>query len=344
MRVVGEGRFELPASCTQSRRAAKLRHSPEVPQRSGRPCVDRSRPRRRSGRTLGAVEGMDAFSTSRRPALPLAGVVERYVGYRLAGFPPGVHRGAPSRHLTFIVAIGPEIDVVRQTDPRQAPRRYRAVLSGLQATPALIAHDGYQEGVTIQLSPLGCRTLFGLPARALWDTTLELDEVVGAVGRELAERLQEAPRWEERFDACDDVLTRLMSTSGGRTAADARPDPALSGACRLLIGSGGTAAVSDVAEAVGWSRQHLRSRFVAELGLSPKLFARVVRFERARRILLTPQPTAAGPDLAAVAASCGYYDQSHLTRDFVELAGCPPGQLVAEELPSVQDDQPAPAG
>ena len=90
-----------------------------------------------------------------------------------------------------------------------------------------------------------------------------------------------------------------------------------------------------MASTVGWTRQHLRTRFVDELGLSPKVAARVMRVERARRLLLSPSP---GPTrIADVAAACGYTDQSHLTREFVEMVGCPPGRLMAEELPSVQD-------
>src|SRR6187397_306731 len=104
----------------------------------------------------------------RRPAPALAQVVERYIGYRAVGFPPGIHRGLPSRHQTFIVSIGPAIDVVAQTDRRQ--------------TPALIRHDGNQEGVAVELTPPGCRALFGLPAAALWDTTLELADIAGPAG------------------------------------------------------------------------------------------------------------------------------------------------------------------
>lgn len=45
------------------------------------------------------------------PAPQLWAFIDRYVGYRLSGFPPGVHRGLPSRHMTFIVSVGPTIDV-----------------------------------------------------------------------------------------------------------------------------------------------------------------------------------------------------------------------------------------
>lgn len=264
---------------------------------------------------------------TRRPAPALAPLIESYVGYRMTGFPAGVHRGLPSRHLTLIVSIGPEIDVVSQTNPAQAPQRYRAVVGGLQASPALIGHDGNQEGVAVDLTPLGSRALFGMPARVLWNASLELEEVAGAAGRELWERLQEAAGWEERFAAVDDVLCRLLR--------DDPLEPALRRSWQLVTSSGSAVPVAEIARTIGWTRQHFARRFADEFGLSPKLAARLVRFDRARRIL---QRTPSFVSIAQVAAVCGYYDQAHLTRDFVEFADCPPGRLLAEEdLPSFQD-------
>ncbi|MBP2189224.1 helix-turn-helix domain-containing protein [Nocardia goodfellowii] len=263
-----------------------------------------------------------------RPAPGLAGFIDHYIGYRMTGYEPGLHRGLPSRHLTFIVAIGHTIDVVAQTNPRQSPADYRCVLSGLQAGPAAIAHDGYQEGVAIALTPLGSRSLFGVPAGELWNTSLEFADLTGPVGEELWERLQGPASWPERFAACDAVLTRL-----------ARPDrlvtPELAWAWRALVRSGGTTGIGSLADEIGWSRQHLARRFGTEFGLSPKLAARVTRFERARRMI---ERTPSFVTIAQVAATCGYYDQAHLNRDFADLAGCSPTTWLAEEIPSVQDE------
>ncbi|MET9020012.1 VOC family protein [Actinopolymorpha sp. NPDC004070] len=166
------------------------------------------------------------------PHLSLTPYVERYSGYRYLGFAPGIHRGLPSGSLTFIVSVGPAIDVAVHTDPTRAPRSYRAVLSGLQATSALISHSGDQEGVAIHLTADGCRALFGLPAGGLWDTSLELNEVVGRTGDELWERMQYAATWDERFAACDAVLRRLV--------IDNPLSAELRRAWRLIVASGGT--------------------------------------------------------------------------------------------------------
>ena len=232
--------------------------------------------------------------------------------------------------MTLIVSIGPTIDVIEQTDSAQAPDSYRCVVGGLQASTALIAHDGNQEGVAIQLTPLGCRALFGMPARALWNISSELEDIVGGAATELWERIQLADGWDQRFAICDDVFSRLVG--------DDELEPALRRSWLLLVGSAGTASVAQLAGTIGWTRQHFARRFADEFGLSPKLAARVVRFDRAQRMLANPLLR-----IAQVAHACGYYDQAHLTRECTEFAGVPPGRLFADDLPSVQDtDAPGP--
>ena len=265
----------------------------------------------------------------RTPADPLRPFIDRYIGYRLVGFPSGIHRGLPSRHMTFIASIGPSIDVVVQTDPGQHPDSYRCVLGGLQASAALIQHDGNQEGVTIELTPLGSRVLFGMPARELWDRSVELADVIGGAGAELWERLQEPASWDERFGICDQILLRLAGDGCAMVA------PELQHCWTTLVNSDGQISVSELASEVGYSRQHLGHRFREEFGLSPKLAARVVRFESARRMLQSVPPYVA---IAQVASACGYYDQAHLYRDFAELAGCSPRELLGEDLPSFQEE------
>lgn len=239
----------------------------------------------------------------RKPASGLRPFVERFVGYRMAGHAP---------------------DVVAQTNRAQTPDRYRCVVGGLQASTALIAHDGHQEGVQIEVTPLGSRALFGMPARELWNRSLELSDVIGLAAVEMSERLHEAPTWGDRFAACERTLLALIG--GARTHA------ALAHTCQSIVSSGGRAPIGDLATDTGYSCQHLTKRFRSEFGLTPKLAARVVRFGIAARMLQSGSP------IAATAAGCGYYDQAHMHRDFAALAGCTPAGLLAEELPFFQDD------
>lgn len=264
-----------------------------------------------------------------RPAPALARHVDHYIGYRLAGFEPGLHRGLPSPNMTLIASIGPSIDIVRHVDPTQSAASYGCVVGGLHARPALISHGGYQEGVAISLTPLGCRAVLGMPPKALVSVSAELADVAGPAGRELWHRLQGTTSWQERFAACDEVLGRLAEP-------DATTPPDLVHAWQVLLESGGSAPIREIADRLGWSRQYFARRFDGEFGLAPKLAARVIRFARVRLMLESTPPFVT---LAQVAAACGYYDQAHLDRDFAEFAGCSPtAWLAAEQVPFVQDD------
>ena len=90
-----------------------------------------------------------------------------------------------------------------------------------------------------------------------------------------------------------------------------------SGASHPVERSGGRASIDSVASAAGVSRQHLARAFAYHVGVSPKIFARVVRFRRALAL-------AGGRDWAGLAAELGYFDQSHLIADFREFAGVTP--------------------
>lgn len=262
-----------------------------------------------------------------RPAAKLRPYIDHYVGYSAAGAPGALHRGLPSRYLTMIVAVGEPIEVLAQADPGKAAQTLGFVLAGLQVAPCLIAADGPQEGVAVELTPLGARALLGAPARALVNSTVEAEAVMGSVATELRDRLQDDRSWPARFGSCDVVLSGLLRDRPSELSDRLRAP------WQLLVASGGTVGVSALADRVGWSRRYLARQFVSEFGLPPKALAKVIRFERACGLLRASRPLR----LVDVALRCGYYDQSHLNRDFVALAGCSPTRWLSGEFPSVQD-------
>jgi AraC-like DNA-binding protein len=212
-------------------------------------------------------------------------------------------------------------------DPRQEPGEFRMLASGLAARPAVIAHDGNQFGVQLDLTPAGARGLLGLPAGELAEIVVDLEDLVGPAAPELLERMAAATSWPDRFAVLDQVLERRLGVLPPSEAPLRR-------AWHLLVRSGGSLRVDRLADEVGWSRRHLTARFSGEFGLSPKELARVVRFERSKLLIQRGR----WRTLADVAATCGYYDQAHLTREWSRLAGCPPSVWLAEEeLPNVQD-------
>jgi AraC-like DNA-binding protein len=267
--------------------------------------------------------------------------VAYYTGYRQRGVPPALHRGLPSPFLTLIFTLDEPMVLLAHPDPRQPPGDFGALLGGLHSTPALITHDGAQSGIQVALRPFGARALLGLPAGELADLDVPAEAVLGGVCAELRARVLAAPGWPERFAALDEfLLRRLTATAATATRAAPAATPAapeVRFAWRRLLQTGGTARVSDLAAETGWSGRHLTSRFRAEIGLTPKAAARVIRFDRARHLLIRQAgEKSSGYRLADLAAACGYFDQAHLAREFRALAGCPPSQWITEEFRNIQ--------
>ncbi|MGI5460282.1 helix-turn-helix domain-containing protein [Streptomyces sp. CA-249302] len=263
------------------------------------------------------------------PAPPLRGLVGWYTGYRQRGVPEGVHRGLPSPWLTLILTLDEPLTVTAHPDPGDTPGDYATLLGGLHLSPALIHVPGRQSGIQVGLSPLGARVLLGLPAGELAGIDVHADDVLGAGVREVHERLRAAGDWTARFRVVDDWLLRRMTRDESTTTAFAP----VAVAWQRLLSSGGRLRVDRLAADAGFSDRHLRNRFRTEIGITPKAAARVIRFDLARR-RLAARPSL--PDLAGLAADCGYADQSHLDREFAALAACTPSGWLAQEFRNIQ--------
>ena len=277
-----------------------------------------------------------------RPGEPLRRYVAWYTGYRQRGVPPARHRGLPSPYLTLIFTLDEPLTIEAHPDPGQPPGEFGTLLGGLHSAPALIRHAGAQSGIQLALKPPGVRALLGLPAGELAGLDVPAEAVLGRVGTELRDRVRGASGWPERFAVLDEILLRqlLAANDGGREAAGPVA-PEVLWSWRQLLRAGGSVRVADLAAGTGWSGRHLASRFRAEIGLTPKAAARVIRFDRARKLLVSRLAVDAadgdsGYGLAALAADCGYFDQAHLAREFRALAGVPPSQWLAEEFRNVQ--------
>jgi AraC-like DNA-binding protein len=201
---------------------------------------------------------------------------------------------------------------------RDSPFRPPEFVRGPDASYQLLDGVCAPAYLQIMLTPLGAFQLLGMPLDELRGRVTDLGDVLGPDGARFAERVREAATWRERFAIVDEVL-------GGRAAEATPPSPEVVQAWRMLVASGGREQIGRVATEVGWSHKHLIQRFTAQVGLTPKAAARVIRFRRAADRL----GRVGAPSLARVATESGYADQAHLTRDFRSLAGVTPGDFLA---------------
>ena len=244
------------------------------------------------------------------PDPALAGVVAGYADFAEVTGAPRATREAPGGGIVVIVDLDQGWTVEGE--------RFGSFAGGLYARPVGVRHEGSSAGVQFSLEPPAVRALFGMPAAELTERTVALDAVMGRTAFELAERLHAAPDAQARFA----VLDRVLLETARRAEAPRQPD--VERAWGLLRATGGRIRIGALADALGCSRRHLAARFATEVGVPPKVAARLIRFETARRRLGTVP-------LARPAADHGYADQAHLAREFRELGGAAP-----TEFPNLQ--------
>ncbi|WP_229787244.1 helix-turn-helix domain-containing protein [Actinokineospora fastidiosa] len=240
-----------------------------------------------------------------RPPRATPGVA--MAGFRIRGDRPVELRAIPHPAVTLAVEFGD-----RPFDVHGTPIRSGGLAAGLGFSAFPVRADGV-ECVQVRLSPVVARPVLG----ELGDGVITLDDLWGRDTPRLRERLHHARTWAERFALLDAELRARLHA--GRPV-----DPEVAWAWRRIVASRGRVRVGDLAAGVGWSRQRLWSRFGAQIGLTPKRAAMLVRFDDAVHRLVR------GHSPARVAADGGYVDQSHLYHDVRAFTGATPAVAAGE--------------
>ncbi|WP_147918296.1 AraC family transcriptional regulator [Ruania zhangjianzhongii] len=266
------------------------------------------------------------------PALP--GLVASTVGYHSSGQRPGVHRGLPSPHLTFIISLDEPIATGESPEHLASSHAYsnEVLVAGLHTAPAYVRQPSHEAGIEIAVHPLAARVLFGAPAGELDPLTVEGTDLLGAEIARLRYQLLEQPDWPRRFDLIADYLRRRTDTAG--RAGRVRPE--LVEAWTWMARHRGTGSMRGLAEHVALSPRQLRTLFDREVGHSPKVVSRLMRFQHASQQVAQGASTGYPRTLAEVAHRCGYYDQSHLVREFRELTHAAPTEWITQERRIIQ--------
>lgn len=258
----------------------------------------------------------------------MPGVVASMIGYDARGFEVAIHRGLPSPYLTFIITFDEPVITgwsVEEASGRGAAR-LDVLTAGLHLAPAYILQPSAQSGIQLAVHPAAARLVLGLPASELCHASYDGSVVVGADVSRLRDRLVETPDWTSRFALVDQFLRQRAD----RAQTLPRTRPELVEALSWLFRHQGTGRISDLAQHVQLSQRQLHSLFTAEFGIGPKRFNRLLRFDRAKRLIARNGQSDRG-DLAGIAAHCGYADQSHLDREFGVLAGTSPSRWLAHD-------------
>ena len=181
--------------------------------------------------------------------------------------------------------------------------------------------------IGVHFKPGGAFPFLGFPTGDLADTHVDLEIIAGPSADRLRDRLCEARTSAERFHLLQEYLLSCL-------AHGAEPHYAVSGALEMFGKNQAGPIVRETAKYLGLSQRRFIEIFKAEVGMTPKLFSRIQRFQKTR-ILIHENLSA---NWATLALDMGYFDQSHLIREFYEFAGLSPTDYLNRHKRFIEHD------
>lgn len=217
----------------------------------------------------------------------------------------------PDGHPELIVHAG---DTFLELGADGALRAQDRVLLAGQATRAVrLEPRGFARMVGARLRPNGAHALFGVPQHELTNHIADVSQIDRPLRRRLADAVSAHEAAGPMVAAFQEVLARA--------AGECECDPVADEIVEVASGRRGLVRVADLAAHFGLSARQIERLFQDRVGLPPKTYLRIVRFQEVLRAVRFGAPARRW---AHVAADHGFYDQAHFIRDFKTFVGAPP--------------------
>lgn len=258
-----------------------------------------------------------------RPALPLAAFVNQFWLYEGNDQGHLMERVLPTGTAELVVNLQSDQFQVYDPHNHEISQSYRGSLAVGPHSEYFVIDTASQAAVMgVAFKPGGAFPFFKLPAYELRDQHVALEDLWGNAAREVRESLMAAPTPAAKFAAIEKMLLRQL----------VRPlelRPVVNYALGEFKNSPAIATVSNMAEQSGYSSKRFIQLFNEEVGLTPKLYWRVQRFQAILRRLYRGQEV----NWSDLSASLGYFDQAHFNHDFLAFSGLNPAAYLSRRGP-----------
>ncbi len=254
------------------------------------------------------------------PGPPLSDFVELFWSCEGDPSPHPLERVIPTGTVQLIVNLSDdELRVYDRQDHDRFRSFGRSMISGAHSRFVVIDRASQVSTVGVHFKPGGARPFLGVPMDALRDEDAPLAALWGAGASDLRARLLGARTPGARFDVLERSLLARASPLPSR-------HPAVAFALHEFRRGAGRTSVKEVGDQVGLSQRRFIQIFREEVGLTPKVFWRIRRFQLAIGLASNGRRV----EWADIALRCGYFDQAHFIHDFRAFSGITPMTYLAQ--------------
>lgn len=262
-------------------------------------------------------------SYSYRPGPPLSEFVDQLWLYEASASPthtPSREKILPTGSMSLIINLTQDrIRIYETDDPGSCQELQGSIIAGSRSEYSIIDSPDRFCMIGVEFKPAGAFPFFRPPASELQNATVPLGETWGREGALVRERLLEQQTVQGKFAVLEQTL---LSQARERLR---NCHPAVAFALDRLRTADHSGSVSQVVDEIGISQRRFIQVFSEQVGLTPKLFSRVQRFQKMLAHVFPLKEV----DWADVASMCGYYDQSHFIHDFKSFSGLSPTAYLA---------------
>lgn len=240
--------------------------------------------------------------------------------------PPEPEIVLPDGKTELIVHFGDNFFKIER-NPKTAKDEYvrqaRVLMSGQLTERILLSPSGRIGVVSIRFKAAGAARFFDLPYEEIVDQVVDFSLYEKESASKLAKKIEEASTPALRFQALQNFLMERLQKQ------ESKEDIFVRQACQYITQSEGTYSVKELVKLIGFSERQLERKFKQQVGITPKLLSRIMRFQK----FIALSRSSKKMKLADASVSCGYYDQSHFIRDFTKFSGVSPLNYLSSSHP-----------
>jgi AraC-like DNA-binding protein len=251
-----------------------------------------------------------------KPSYPLSQFIELFVYFERAEHAHTVDRFLPNGDVEILIDFHDAPQFIYDNNTLKEIQACNHVwASGLRTEPITIPSGNGAAMMVISFKKGMAAPFFPFPMQEIADCVLDADLVWGNSFGDLRERLIETDDISRRFLMVEDFLLRSFSS---RLSID----PCVSYAVTEMTERPDRLSIARMNSKIGYSQRHFTEMFRRGIGVTPKAFLKIMRFQKAVKTI----DAASVPDWRDIAFDCGFYDQAHFINDFKHFSGFTPEQ------------------
>ncbi|MCF8260047.1 MAG: AraC family transcriptional regulator [Melioribacteraceae bacterium] len=256
-----------------------------------------------------------------RPSFPLDQFIENFVYHSGFTSPHSKDRMFPDGSVYMVIDLTESPKNVYENSTLKVLESYKyGWLSGVKKDYLTFDSANNSDMFVVQFKPGGTVPFFDFPINEVSGKVVQADLILGNGFLSFREQLLEADSPTKKFIVADNFFKSLSKTF-------TEPDPSIRFALDQLTSDSCNLTIAEIRQKIGYSHKHFIHLFEKQVGLTPKYFSRIIKFQK----VLVEIGNKKNLNWSNLALELGYYDQAHFINDFKKFSGINPTTYIQEK-------------